>query len=267
MRWAGSKILTGSVNQGTVSRQMLHSRCYCTWELKVLLQFNCHVQVTHRLCFFELLDLYWIHNDFNINHITGYDNITNENSWSSTPYICFCRSCEESMIVIQVKHLRWKTWKRKTPRKEQGLRIAITMEASTWMADCQRLSKSGGTDLISDCPERNLIGMQPAPICLKFHRGAFAWNSIGCTWNPWEREATKRRGGGMRDCLGSQMATIWSTSISRFGFIRSKSWCRIQNWFYTSVINSQIHSTFCRPHQNLKSSCLICSLSFKLKLQ
>ena len=97
--------------------------------------------------------------------------------------------------------------------------------------------------------------------------GAFAWNSIGCTWNPWEREATKRRGGGMRDCLGSQMATIWSTSISRFGFIRSKSWCRIQNWFYTSVINSQIHSSFCRPHQNLKSSCLICSLSFKLKLQ
>ena len=38
------------------------------------------------------------------------------------------------------------------------------------MADGKRLSKSRGTDLISDCPERNLIGMQPALICLKFHR-------------------------------------------------------------------------------------------------
>ena len=112
---------------------MLHSRCYCTWELKELWQLNCHVAKV-------------------------------------TPIFVFRPSCEDSMIVIQVKHLRWKTWKRKTPRKEQGLRIAITMEASTWMADCKRLSKSGGTDLISDCPERNLIGMQPAPICLKFHR-------------------------------------------------------------------------------------------------
>ena len=127
----------------------------------------------------------------------------------------FCRSCEESMIVIQVKYLRWKTSKRKTPRKEQGLRIAITMGASSWMADGKRLSKSGGSDLISDCPERNLIGMQPAPICLKYHRWRICLEfHFGCTWNPWEREATKRRGGGMRDCLGSQMATIWSTSIS-----------------------------------------------------
>ena len=38
------------------------------------------------------------------------------------------------------------------------------------MACGKRLSKSGGSDLISDCPERNLIGMQPALICLKFHR-------------------------------------------------------------------------------------------------
>ena len=212
MRWI--KDLNFSINQGTVSRQMLHSRCYCTWELKVLWQLNCNVQVTHIFVFFELLDLYWIQNDFNINHITGYEHITNENPWSSTPYICVLPllwrwlDCHTSKIF-------WKTSKRKTPRKEQGLRIAITMEASSWMAGGKRLSKSGGSDLISDCPERNLIGMQPAPICLKFHRWRICLEfHFGCTWNPWEREATKRRGGGMRDCLGSQMATIWSTSIS-----------------------------------------------------
>ena len=165
-----------SSNQGTVSRQMLHSRCYCTWELKVLWQLNCHTQVTH--------------------------------------IFVFCRSCEDSMIVIRVKYFVLKNFE-KRDTKEQGLRIAITMEASSWMASGKRLSKSGGTDLISDCPERNLIGMQPAPICLKFHRWHICLEfHFGCTWNPWEREATKRRGGGMRDCLGSQMATIWSTSIS-----------------------------------------------------
>ena len=158
MRWGGSKILTFSINQGTVSRQMLHSRCYCTWELKVLWQLNCNVQVTHIFVFFELLDLYWIQNDFNINHITGYEHITNENPWSSTPYICVLPILWRKHDCHTSKIFALKNFEKKDT-KEQGLRIAITMEASSWMADGKRLSKSGGTDLISDCPERNLIGM------------------------------------------------------------------------------------------------------------
>ena len=130
MRWGGSKILTFSMNQGTVSRQMLHSRCYCTWELKELWQLKCHVAKVTPI-FAHPVKIAWL-------------------------------SYKENILC-------WKTSKRKTPRKEQGLRIAITMEASSWMADGKRLSKSGGSDLISDCPERNFIGMQPAPICLKFH--------------------------------------------------------------------------------------------------
>ena len=54
-------------------------------------------------------------------------------------------------------------------------------EASDWPNPARHL--------ISDCPTRNA-----ARIRQKFRR---IQNSIVCGWNPWEREATKRRGGGM----------------------------------------------------------------------
>ena len=112
---------------------MLHSRCYCTWELKELWQLYCHVAKV-------------------------------------TPTFVFRPSCEDSMIVIQGKYFVLKNLEKKDTKEGARFKNRKKMEASSWMADGKRLSKSGGSDLISDCPERNLIGMQPAPICLKFHR-------------------------------------------------------------------------------------------------
>ena len=74
--------------------------------------------------------------------------------------------------------------------------------------------------------------------------GTFAWNSILVALGI--RERGRRRSDEVEECaivsglrwqLFDQHQSLFS--ISRFGFIQSKSWWRIQNWFYTLQSKTQ----------------------------